>query len=61
MEDTACDALSNWSYDPSTKMWSKPGAEPLREDKFHGLELQLAERWDGMVEEANQLAALPIS
>lgn len=53
-EETPCEALRGWSYNGSTKMWSKPGAEALLEDKLHGLELELAERWDGIVAKANE-------
>jgi hypothetical protein len=54
--DTPCEALRNWSYDESTKKWNKPGAEPLQEDKLQGLELELAQRWEGIVDEANKHA-----
>ena len=58
MEDAPCDALRKWSYDESARTWTKPGAEPLREDKLDGLELKLAQRWNDIVDEANQKAAL---
>lgn len=56
-DDTPCDALRKWSYNESTKIWSKPGVEPLREDKLLGLELKLAQQWDGIVDEVNKEAA----
>ena len=52
-EGTACDALKNWSYNESSKMWTKPGVEPLLEDKLQGKELELLERWDCIVASAN--------
>jgi Uncharacterized alpha/beta hydrolase domain (DUF2235) len=55
-EDTPCDALKNWSYNESTKTWTKPGAEPLLEDKLQGLELELVERWNSIVADANKHA-----
>jgi len=58
VEDAPCDALRKWSYDESARTWTKPGAEPLREDKLDGLELKLAQRWNDIVDEANQKAAL---
>lgn len=56
-EGTKCDALGKWSYDTTKKVWSKPGVEPLREDQLQGLELELAQRWDGIVEKVNAEAA----
>jgi Uncharacterized alpha/beta hydrolase domain (DUF2235) len=52
-EETACEALKNWSYNESTKVWTSPGVEPLLEDKLQGLELELAEGWDSIVANAN--------
>jgi Uncharacterized alpha/beta hydrolase domain (DUF2235) len=57
VDDTPCDALSNWSYNKTTRTWTKPGIEPLQEDKLQGLELELAQRWDGIVYKVNNQAA----
>lgn len=57
-KDVHCEALKKWSYDESTKVWSKHGAEPLQEDRLQGLELELAERWDGIVAQAKKQAVL---
>jgi hypothetical protein len=57
VEETPCDALSKWSYDESTKAWSKPGVETLQEDELHGLERELAQRWDDIVDKANEQTA----
>jgi hypothetical protein len=54
VDGTPCDALIKWSYNESTKTWSKPGLEPLQEDKLHELELELADRWDDIVDEAER-------
>jgi Uncharacterized alpha/beta hydrolase domain (DUF2235) len=55
-EGTACDALKNWSYNESSKMWTKPGVEPLLEDKLQGLELELVEGWESIVANADHQA-----
>ena len=56
VKETPSDALSKWTYDKSTKVWSKPGVEPLQEDELRGLELELAQRWDDIVDNANKQA-----
>jgi Uncharacterized alpha/beta hydrolase domain (DUF2235) len=56
-ENTPCAALANWTYDEPAKAWRKAGAEPLLEDKLRGLELELAERWESIVDQANKHAA----
>lgn len=57
VEATPCAALRKWSYDGSAKAWSKPGVESLREDELQGLEMELAQRWDDIVDRASRHAA----
>lgn len=57
VEDTPCDALRNWNYDRRTRTWEGPGGKSIEEDKFDGLESELAERWDGIVAAAKKRAA----
>lgn len=51
-----CAALARWKYDKSQKMWVNGyGATPMPEDPLRGLELELSQKWENIVEKANKV------